>query len=59
MIEDEWGLHRYNKMHDHWKEFGPPVHIAVGAYLGYGQKKTGGNLNELAAMFASNGGVIN
>ena len=24
-----WGLKRYYAMHRHWREFGPPTHIAV------------------------------
>lgn len=36
-IDETWGLHEYNKMHEHWKKFGPPVHMAVGAYLGFGK----------------------
>ena len=34
MIEASWGLGRYVAMHRHWREFGPPVHMAVAAYLG-------------------------
>ena len=26
-------------MHDHWREFGPPVHIAVAADLGLNKPK--------------------
>lgn len=57
-------------MLDHWEEFGPPVYITAAAYLGLGtgKKPNGksgqtdeqkyGNLEELAAMFQSTGGVI-
>lgn len=54
-------------MLDHWEDFGPPVYITAAAYLGLGGKgnDTGktdeqkyGNLEELAAMFESSGGVI-
>lgn len=54
-------------MLDHWEAFGPPVYISAAAYLGLGGKgdssaKTDeekyGNLEELAAMFQSTGGVI-
>jgi len=34
VIEAGWGLSRYFAMHRHWREFGPPVHMAVAAYLG-------------------------
>jgi hypothetical protein len=34
VIEASWGLGRYLAMHRHWREFGPPVHMAVAAYLG-------------------------
>ena len=34
MIEAGWGLARYFAMHRHWRDFGPPVHMAVAAWLG-------------------------
>jgi hypothetical protein len=34
VIEASWGLPRYFAMHRHWRAFGPPVHMAVAAYLG-------------------------
>lgn len=34
MVEQTWNLLRYNKLQEHWAEFGPPVHRAVAAYLG-------------------------
>jgi hypothetical protein len=34
VIEAGWGLTRYFAMHRHWRAFGPPVHMAVAAYLG-------------------------
>ncbi len=34
MIEASWDLGRYFAMHRHWRDFGPPVHRAVAAYLG-------------------------
>lgn len=59
-IETEWGLDRYDAMHEHWRLYGPPVHIAVGAYLGFSKpKKKQGDLGDLVRMFAGSGGVIN
>jgi hypothetical protein len=34
VIEASWDLARYFAMHRHWRAFGPPVHMAVAAYLG-------------------------
>ena len=34
MIEARWGLARYLAMQRHWREHGPPVHIAIAAWLG-------------------------
>jgi len=34
VIEASWGLRRYFAMHRHWREFGPPVHMAIAAWLG-------------------------
>jgi hypothetical protein len=34
VIEANWGMARYFAMHRHWRAFGPPVHMAVAAYLG-------------------------
>ena len=32
-------MHRYAKMHAVWREFGPPVYVAVAAYLGFNKPK--------------------
>jgi hypothetical protein len=54
-------------MVEHWQANGPPVYMAVAGYLGLikttgrkGQtdKERYGNLEELAAMFQSSGGMI-
>ena len=56
-------------MLDWWEQNGPPVYMSVAAYLGlYDKKKTSqkksaksgksGDLNQLAAMFAGTGGMI-
>jgi hypothetical protein len=54
-------------MHEHWAEFGPPVHVAVAAYLGLTKPKERrriedpedpGNLGELIDMFSGAGGQI-
>jgi hypothetical protein len=55
-------------MLDHWGEFGPPVYVTAAAYLGLGggngssndnrDNAKYGNLEELASMFQSSGGVI-
>ena len=51
-------------MHEHWAEFGPPVYIAVAAYLGMTKPKQPrlsddpddpGNLGELLDMFGGGG----
>ena len=56
MIEASWGLGRYFAMHRHWREFGPPVHMAVAAYLGLtrprGQALAGDDLAELLSSFS-------
>jgi hypothetical protein len=47
-----------------WEQEGPPVHIAAALYLGLTKapkkatKKDTGNLEELAAQFAGNGGFF-
>lgn len=28
----------YEKMHEHWKKYGPPVHITAAAFAGLKQK---------------------
>lgn len=50
-------------MLDHWELNGPPVYIAVAAYLGLIKEdkkssKDYGDLDDLAAMFAGSGGMI-
>jgi len=62
-VEDGWNLPRYNTMIEHWKRHGPPVYMSVAGYLGLIKEETkgkpkGGNLDELARMFASTGGKI-
>jgi hypothetical protein len=50
-----------------WEENGPPVYISVASYLGLVKKPSAksssrggktGDLNELAQMFKSSGGMI-
>ncbi|MBV9511666.1 MAG: hypothetical protein JO303_15440 [Caulobacteraceae bacterium] len=38
-IEHHWDLHRYQALQRHWSEHGPPVHMAVAAYLGLTRPK--------------------
>jgi hypothetical protein len=46
-------------MHEHWAAFGPPVYIAVAAYLGLNKpKEPEQDLGDLMAMFAGSGGRI-
>lgn len=49
-------------MNEWWEENGPPVYIAVAAYMGLikdtGSSKETGDLNELAKL-AGAGGMIN
>lgn len=59
---------KYYAMLKHWKENGPPVYMAVAGYLGLikpaakrenaSEEEKYGNLEELEAMFAGSGGVI-
>lgn len=59
----------YGKMQEHWKYDGPPVYIAVAAYLGMIKKRPGaktadgktsmtGSWDQLLASFSGTGGVI-
>jgi len=42
----------YYKMHDIWREYGPPVYIGIACAYGIvGKKKENGNLEDLARMF--------
>ena len=64
LVEDRWTLPRYYAMVKHWKDNGPPVYLAVAAYLGLVKTKKPakmgetGNLDELVAMFSGSNGVI-
>ena len=35
---ERWDLFQYRAMRKHWREHGPPVYIAVAAYLGLNEK---------------------
>lgn len=44
----------YEKLHEHWSKYGPPVHIAAAAFMGFKPKKQG-RWEDLENMFGSSG----
>jgi len=53
VIEASWGLGRYFAMHRHWRAFGPPVHVAVAAYLGLAKPRATSVEGDALADFLS------
>lgn len=64
---------KYNKISEHWAKYGPPVYIAVAAYLGListddkpkpksskpiGHKGEAGDLASLHSLLSRTGGVL-
>ncbi len=57
MIEASWGLGRYFAMHRHWRAFGPPVHMAIAAWLGLTRPRSsplaGDDLADILSSFSN------
>lgn len=51
-VDEQMTLHRLYSIWKQWNRF-PPLHMMVGAYLGYGKKKKAAENVPLDSMFAS------